>query len=633
MPKYELVTVKQLRNDKYQDGIAIVYYEDGVKKVKFTSKPTVKFYTTKLDKIKEYEGADPVTMPLSDVEECECPYSEVYDEIVRLQADFDKEEAEKNFNYLAACRKNRTSPENLLLLNHTHGIDINLEDHYFHRFLSKYENDLEIKNIRKGYFDIETNNRKVRDFVPGKVHSTPVNAISFFDAHTHTEIIRLLDNSGDEEQYIEFNPQLEEFKKHLEEHRVRIEKHINEQQQKLFEKAPLPPVKLEIKFYSDEVQMITDHYMDLKNKYKIDYLMAWNQEFDINFTFGRLRDKKSYEYLCDVVSADEIPVSFRDAYYIGDEHAKDLSKKNDRHRISSPWECLDMQYFFLKIRESMKKPEEYSLDYALESELGIHKVQHDCDIADYPYEDYAEFVLYSAIDTMGLYWFDTKTSDIDTMTMLSSLSHTRIDKAMTKTTMLRNLIDDFYKKYLGLVISNNRTKVYNQLVKKAEENGKTLDRYPELKPYKVKNEKADAVVNILNVLDTAEEDDEVEEESIVELVQSQGKTKKVKFRGAFVADPKLMSPLGVEILGKLSSLIFDLVADSDLSSLYPNLKIAWNIYITTLIGKIYPKADVGDVNFSAELADFVVSRDNFAIGSKYLGLPDQEELLSIFATA
>jgi len=27
MPKYELVTVKQLRNDKYQDGIAIVYYE------------------------------------------------------------------------------------------------------------------------------------------------------------------------------------------------------------------------------------------------------------------------------------------------------------------------------------------------------------------------------------------------------------------------------------------------------------------------------------------------------------------------------------------------------------------------------------------------------------------------------
>lgn len=97
-----------------------------------------------------------------------------------------------------------------------------------------------------------------------------------------------------------------------------------------------------------------------------------------------------------------------------------------------------------------------------------------------------------------------------------------------------------------------------------------------------------------------------------------------------MADPKLMSPLGVEILGKLSSLIFDLVADSDLSSLYPNLKIAWNIYITTLIGKIYPKSDVGDVNFSAELADFVVSRDNFAIGSKYLGLPDQEELLKLF---
>ena len=626
MPKYELVAVKQLRNDKFQDGIAIVYYEDGVKKVKFTNKPTIKFFTTKLDKIQDYWGMAPITMPLSDVEECECPYSEIFDEIVRLQADYDPEEAEKNFNYLNACRRNRTSPENLLLLNHTHGIDINLEDHYFHRFLSKYEKDLEIKNIRKGYFDIETNNRAVRDFVKGKDHTTPVNAISFYDAATHTIVLRLLDNSGPQSQYIEFNPQIEDFKAHLEEHRVFIENKINEQQHKLFEKAPIPDAHLEIKMYSDEVQMITDHYMDLKKRFHTDYLMAWNQEFDINFTFGRLKDLRSYEYLCDTVSADEIPVDFRDAYYIGDEHAKDLSKKNDRHRISSPWECIDMQYVYLKIRESMKKPEEYSLDYAMEKELGIHKVQHDCDMADYAYEDFAEFALYSAFDTMGLFWLDTKTSDIDTMVMLSNLSHTRIDKSMTKTVMLRNLIDDFYKKYLGLVISNNRTKVNNSLIKQAAAKGKKLDPYPELKPYKSSNERADALVSVLNVLEAAEDDDD-EEESLVDAVQD----KKVKFRGAFVADPKLMSPIGVEILGKASSLIFDLVADSDLSSLYPNLKIAWNIYITTLIGKIYPKADVSDINFSAELADYIVSRDNFAIGSKYLGLPDQEELLKIFA--
>jgi len=532
MPKYELVTVKQLRNDKYQDGIAIIYYEDGVKKVKFTSKPTIKFYTTKLDKINDYFGTAPITMPLSDVEECECPYSEIYDEIVRLQADFDPEEAEKNFNYLAACRQNRTSPENLLLLNHVHGIDINLEDHYFHRFLSKNEENLEIKNIRKGYFDIETNNRAARVFVKGKEHTTPVNAISFFDAHTNTEIVRLLDNSGPESQYVEFNPQIETFKSRLEENRKIIEQKINEQQRKLFEKAPLPDVKLEIKFYNDEVQMITDHYNDLKKKYKIDYLMAWNQEFDINFTFGRLKDLKSYAYLCDTVSADEIPVAFRDAYYIGDEHAKDLSKRNDKHRISSPWECIDMQYVYLKIRESMKKPEEYSLDYAMETELGIHKVQHDCEMADYPYEDFFEFVLYSAIDTMGLRWLDVKTNDIDTMVMLSNLSHTRIDKAMTKTIMLRNLIDDFYKKYLGLVISNNRTKVNNQLIKSAAAKGRTLDPYPELKPYKSSssNNKADEVVNVLNILDTLEneEEDDDEEESMVDAVQN----KKVKFRGA-----------------------------------------------------------------------------------------------------
>lgn len=629
MSAFELVTVKKLRNhNTYKDAIEIVYYEDGVKKVKFIENPTVKFHTTKLEAIDKYIGTSPMTLPIEDTEEIEVAYSEVYDEIIRLQADFDPESAEENFNYLKLCRKNRVSPESLLLLNHVHGIDADIVDHYIGRFIRAHEKDIVIANLRKGYFDIETNNRAIRRFVPAEEHSTPVNAISFFDKTTRTEVIRLLDNGGPESQYIEFNPQIEEFKKHLEENRLEIEKEINKRQKEIFKDANLPDVKVIIKFYDDEIKMITDHYKDIRDVYKIDYLMAWNQEFDINFTLSRVRDAKSYEYLCNIISDDAIPDEYRDAYYHGDFKAKDIAKRNDNYKITSAWDCLDQQYVYFKIRESMKKPEEYTLDYALSVELGIHKVQHDCEMADYPYYDYKEFVLYSGIDTMGLYWLDEKTADIDTMIMLGNLSRTRVEKSMTKTIMLRNLLEYFFRDNMGLILSNNRVKIRNKIQQQAEKDGKKYNPYPELDDYLgLIDNKDKAVLDILN-----EEDEEDEEESeqmedeTVEKVQK----KKVKFRGAFVADPNYMSPMGVEILGKLSSLIFDMVADSDLSSLYPNLKIAWNIYVETMIGKIYPKYNVKDINFSSELADYIVSRDNIAIGKKYFGFPDQEELLAFF---
>jgi hypothetical protein len=49
-----------------------------------------------------------------------------------------------------------------------------------------------------------------------------------------------------------------------------------------------------------------------------------------------------------------------------------------------------------------------------------------------------------------------------------------------------------------------------------------------------------------------------------------------------------------------------------------------------MIGKIYPRSNVKDINFSAELYDYIISRDHIAIGNKYLGLPNQTELLALF---
>jgi hypothetical protein len=633
--KFELVTVKRLKNnEKYGEAVMTVFYEDGIKKVAIDENPTIRFHTTKISEIDKYKGKSLIVIPEEDTEEIECPISETFDQIVALQHDFDSEEADKNMAYITRCRAAKMRPENLLLLNHVHGIDADLTDHYIGRFLREHEKDIETKNIRKGFFDIEANGRAHRGFVPASEHSIPVNAISFLDQHTATLVLRLLDDEGPD--FVEKNPLIQKFKDNIEENRLKIEDHVNNLQKKIFKDMKLKPIKVEIVFYKDEVKLISDHYISLRERFGIDYLMAFNQEYDLRFSFGRLKDKKSYKYLCDVVSDPSVPEKYRSAWYEGDFNAIDVSKRNDRFSISSPWSCQDQQYSYFKIRESQQKMEEYNLDFVLKTALKIQKVEHDCEIADFPYEDYENFVLYSAIDTCGLYWLETKTQDIDTMILLGNLSRTRTEKSLTKTIMLRNFIEYFFRDQCKLILSNNRVRIINNMKRKAEEKGEKFIDEPELEEF------IDGALSILEKsMDTTEDDDDDDEDSTEkdslnteEKEEETDKIKKsggkIKFRGAFVASPLLMDNVGKEIMGKLSSLIFEMVCDSDLSSLYPNIKKAWNIFVGTLVGKIYPKSNVLDINFSAEMADYLVSRNDMAIGKKYFDLPDQTELMKFF---
>ena len=631
--EHELVAVKKLRDEKYNSAMMTIYYENGEKKISIDDAPTIRFRTTKLDCAEKYKDKFLVTIPTEDTEEVEVPCNETYDEIVRLQRDFDPEAAERNFAYLDSCRRNRVNPQNLLLLNHTHGIDVDITDHYIGRFLDTHKDSIVSKNIKKGYFDIETNNRIARRFIPAEEASSPVNAISFFDASTSTLVLRFLDDEGKEEHYLEKNPLITAFKSDLENNRLKIEALANEEQKKVFPDAVLPRINVVIKFYSDEIELIKEHYEDLRNVYKIDYLMAWNQEFDINFTFQRVRRQTSYERLTDMVSDPSVPVGLRSAYYRGDFKARDISKKNDIYSISSPWHCLDLQYVYFKIRESMKKPEENNLDWALQKELKIKKVEHESEMSDFPYADFFQFAWYSAKDSLGLYWLDRQTCDVDTFIMLGVMSHTRPEKCMTKTTMLRNFLECFYRDIKGVTLSNNRVKINNSLRKNAEEAGKVYDLYPEL-TFFLKNDPEAVALSKLEDEDDDDNEEDIDaddlEDEEIESAVKQVAGKKVKFRGAFVASPLLMENVGVNILGRASSLIFDMVADEDLSSLYPNLKIAWNIYVDTMVGKIYRKSNVLDINFSAELADYVVSRDSVMLGKRYFGLPDYKELAEMF---
>lgn len=637
--KYKLITAKRLKNpDQFNDqAIATIYYEDGVKKVDLDTHPTIRFRTTKLEAIKKYAGEEILVIPEADTEEVECPYDEAYDAIIDLQEEFDPESAAKNRKYLATCRQNRVRPNNLMLLNHVHGIDADLVDHYIGRFIRKYKadetNEDHVTKLNKCYFDIETDNYAVGRFVPGEEAITPVNAISFFDTRTHTLVMRLLDDS-DPTQCVAPNPLIQEYKDHLEENRKELEDFVNENQTKIFGDKPMPHVDVVIKFYDNEEKLITEHYEDINNLFKPDYLMAFNQGFDHTFLMNRLEQKVGYAHAQDIIATDDIPIEYRNSYYVNDYSAKDVAKRNDKYSFATNYAVLDLQFSYFKIRESVKKPEETNLDYVLRTEIGITKVKHDdYEMHEFPYKDYKLFVKYSAIDTMGEAWMDMKASVSDTMIMLGKLSRTRAEKCLTKTIMLRNFLEYFWLDYEHLVMTNNHVKVIAEIAEAYErEHGVPMNLEPELDEYKQRMDQTPSMLD--QVMDDNQDEDNPDDYGDEILAEEDSKVSKVekkkKFRGAFVSDPNLMQNVGLKILDKFSKFVFDYVIDSDLSSLYPNLKKSWNMFVTTLRGKIYLASNVNDINFSARLADYIVSRNDIEIGREYFGLPSHEEFLKIF---
>jgi len=337
----------------------------------------------------------------------------------------------------------------------------------------------------------------------------------------------------------------------------------------------------------------------------------------------------------DIIATDDIPVEYRNSYYVNDYSAKDVAKRNDKYSFATNYAALDLQFSYFKARESIKKPEETNLDYVLRTEVGITKVKHDdYEMHEFPYKNFMLFVKYSAIDTMGMVWADGKANISDTMIMLGKLSRTRAEKCLTKTIMLRNFLEYFWLDHEHLVMTNNHVKVLAEIAEAYERQyGVPMNQEPELDEYKKRMDQTPSLID--QVEDPSEDDDEDddtegEEENPEEQSMVTKATKKKKFRGAFVSDPNLMQNVGLKILDKFSKFVFDYVIDSDLSSLYPNLKKSWNMFVTTLRGKIYLASNVSDINFSAKLADYIVSRNDIEIGKEYFGLPSHEDFIKLF---
>jgi len=533
--KYKLISVKKLvtKTDvkPYNTGVLTVYYENGVRKFDFDDNPTVRFHVSKPEFVEKH-GSNPYVVPVNETEEIECEYKNIYEAIIDYQATFDKEKADANYALLDRFRKNKVSPENFFLCPFVHGADVDLADHYIRRFFdTKLEpNGGEDKSIRlnKVFWDIECDNRKIRRFVEADEAITPINAISCFDTRTSTLVLRFLDDSVDG-QYVEKNPQINEFKADIENIRKKYEDEWNAIQKSIFKEIPKPHINVEIKFYGKEIDLITDHFNDLNYRFAADVVIAFNHGFDWGFTIRRL-ENLGYDP-GDIIAPKEFPKDYRRAYYKADRFAKDIKKKHDGYYIPAFYSIIDMQQNYYAIRNS--SPEDYSLDWLAENVIKVRKVEHDdIEMADFPYENYPLFCKYSGQDTLVMYWIEEKVSDVDTIMLFRGLTHTRENKVLTKTTMLRNFIEWFFITKCGLVLSNNRTRLFNKIYDKKRANGDNPIKYPELEPYRSDK----TAVDYTEVGEAENEEDEELVNDNLEEVESQVANiqaeKKVKFKGA-----------------------------------------------------------------------------------------------------
>lgn len=149
-----------------------------------------------------------------------------------------------------------------------------------------------------------------------------------------------------------------------------------------------------------------------------------------------------------------------------DTRNSDPADKCDMIEVTGYSVYLDMLYLYSNLRKSAKE-DSYTLDYIGAKIVGEHKDKVEGDIKTFHLVDYRKFLLYNIQDTVLLLQIDDKLKDTDLFYKIASLTETRITHALKKTVCLRNLADKFYRER-GLVISNNRAKIWPKTGQKAK---------------------------------------------------------------------------------------------------------------------------------------------------------------------
>ena len=349
--------------------------------------------------------------------------------------------------------------------------------------------------------------------------------------------------------------------------------------------------KIKAKLFSNELSLIAA-FFNLVNTDKPDYCLAWNARFDIFTLYNRLVKLCAGTNITpeDIMCPEDFPV--KKVVLRKDDSIKankDFTARTDIFNIYGYTVWLDMMVLYGNITRPQGKKDSYTLNAIGLEETGLGKEdlsEDDTSIKTAYIDNYTKFWKYSCVDTLLLMLIIKNTGYVELLHTIVTLTRTRANKALTKTVCLRNYVNVFYRE-MGYTISNNRC-----------------------------------------------------------ILHDDGRT---GIGGAYVAPPELIEEVG-SINGIPSNKCFDLVIDEDLSSMYPNILITFNISSSTADMKITVKYHTGEketyiddkgktctreviLDRTKEFMENYLSEDSVSFCHKHHNLPDYEEMYNIFAAS
>lgn len=470
---------------------------------------------------------------IENLEKITCKYKDIIYKIAEDAGDAGKAALNNIFQ-----TKNYTALNQLYLYPYVYGADYDVSSYYRIQYLRKFDNE-NPKKLRKGFMDIECDSFDVAGMANPK--DCPINAISLVDDWDNTVYVFILvDRQPSEHTLTNHIP------KNKQDNRMKMYEHMHKEQHEMmnfqndfinkchemFDES-FGVLDYNLYFYSDERKMLV-HFWQLINKLKLDMIGVWNISFDIPYIIERL------EVLgldpAQVMCHPDFPV--KQCYFKEDKRNYDIKNKSDFFFISSYTVFVDQMELYASIRKGMSELRSYKLNVISEIELKDTKLDYsdEADIKTLPYVNFFLFILYNIKDTLLQKGIESRTSDFDTMYVLSYQNATPYNKVFKQTVVLRN---QQYLSYLEQgIIPGENINIYNS----------------ESEPDEVS--------------DNDEEDDE------------EG------YDGALVADPKYIDFIGMELYGRPTNNIFRYSIDMDMGAFYPNTIIGMNIDASTLIFKV-----------------------------------------------
>jgi len=553
--KYQLINTEYFFKQRGMNSDKVLFIlkdKDGNKIMKTVEKPIMKYYITK----PQYWNNEQVNLiPKDKVVPVKCYYKDIYKSIIQTLND------DKLKNYFHEVIQSHQDVYNRLRSIHLdyrlHKSDFNIQDYYIREFLNKYpylDNDF---GLSKCFFDIEVDSSGIKGFPQPEEARCPINVITLcnmngkngnFDVYSFCL-------KYDTDNYKETMKNGKKFIKEIK------EKYNSELYKKLLDGHEL---KFHIYQYQKEENLIAGFFKKLL-EIKPDFLEGWNSNgFDYPYIYNRVINLGYNPE--DIMCPPEF--KYKKVSYRKDIKHQDPANNNDTFKATGYTNYMDAERIYA-VRRKNKKEESYALDYIGNKILGIHKDDVVESIKTFHFKNYWKFLSYNIQDTVMLMLLEYKLKDLDMIYSIAMMTGTRIEKAMKKTTSLRNLSSKFYEDN-GQIISNNRA---------------------------ILKEPPDG-----------------------------------KIRGGFVGNILLIDNIGMKIAEALSQFMFENCIDFDARSLYPSTISTFNISPETCIGKLkmmkYDRVAEVYIDKAPEFVDDYTSDDVINFGHKWFELPSLDDYIN-----